>query len=50
MRGVREALERSGGAMADPLEEWLDAFAGDLATKAQTSEQAQLALLRMLAS
>jgi hypothetical protein len=32
-----------------PLEEWLDALAGDLATEAQTSEQAQLALQRMLA-
>jgi hypothetical protein len=32
-----------------PLEEWLDALAGDLAQEAQTSEQAQLALQRMLA-
>jgi hypothetical protein len=32
-----------------PLEEWLDALAGDLAAEAQRSEQAQLALLRMLA-
>ncbi|MCW2570674.1 MAG: hypothetical protein JWO88_732 [Frankiales bacterium] len=32
-----------------PLEEWLDALARDLAEQARTSEQAQLALERMLA-
>ena len=32
-----------------PLEEWLDALASDLASEAQTSEEAQRALQRMLA-
>jgi hypothetical protein len=32
-----------------PLGEWLDALAADLADEARTSEQAQLALQRMLA-
>ena len=31
-----------------PLEEWLGALASDLATEAQTSEQAQVALQRLL--
>jgi hypothetical protein len=32
-----------------PLDEWLDALAGDLATEAQTSERARLALQQLLA-
>ncbi len=31
-----------------PLDEWLDALAGDLATEAQTSERARLALQQLL--
>jgi hypothetical protein len=32
-----------------PLDEWLDALAGDLATEAHTSERARLALQQLLA-